>query len=68
MLWAVGIMVLLGWMVGVSTVGDRVGPAIHVLLALSLLAFGYAFVRRRRASGVVKPTSRAPPPEARSRA
>jgi MYXO-CTERM domain-containing protein len=55
MLWAVGIMVLLGWIIGLATVGERVGPVIHVLLALAVVALGYAALRRRRASGKVRP-------------
>lgn len=57
MLWVVGIMALLGWLLGLATVADRAGPVLHVFLALALFSFGYAAVRRRRASGVVKATS-----------
>lgn len=66
MLWTIGILSLIGWIVGIATVGDQVGPAIHVLLLFAITAFGYAVVRRHRASGVVKRTSHSP--EARSRA
>jgi hypothetical protein len=69
MLWTVGILAFVGWVIGLATISERVGPGIHVLLVLALGAFVYAAVRRRRgrsAQGVVKPTSRAG--EARSRA
>jgi hypothetical protein len=70
MLWTVGILAFVGWVIAGLTIRDQVGPGIHILLVLSLAVFVYAFVRRSRgkaAQAAVKPTSHHSG-EARSRA
>ena len=48
MLWTIGIILLILWLLGLVT-AHTFGGAVHVLLIIALVAIIYRLVKRRRA-------------------